>query len=352
MFRDEWPMRLSVLRFLVPIILVTAGLPALSQIDRDSSGTRPTPQQGIATAHAAHLIATGQLDEALKELESLALEQPEPPGVELMLGFAYYQQSKLNKAEKAFGKALTQDPHDLKSMQLLSITLFRLGRSAEAIPILEQERSSSNAAIDPDYLLGMCYMDVQRYDDARRAIASDAHLPPESPTAYLLTARLLLRREYLPAAEDAGKKALALNPSLPLGHELIGEIALARNDVAQAIVDFNEERAVNPVYGGLYERLGDAYFHAGDYQLALQELERAVLLEPNTTGPYILLGKVLLRRQDPVAATTYLQRALRMDPGNYITHLLLGQAYQATGRTREASVEFEKVRQMQYGNHR
>jgi Tfp pilus assembly protein PilF len=70
------------------------------------------------------------------------------------------------------------------------------------------------------------------------------------------------------------------------------------------------------------------------------------------TGPYILLGKVFLQRQDPVTATTYLERALRMDSRNYITHLLLGQAYHATGRTREAAMEFQKVRQMQYGNGR
>jgi tetratricopeptide (TPR) repeat protein len=270
-----------------------------------------------------------------------------------MLGFVYYQRLELDKGEKAFKKALVQDPHDLQSMQMLAITLFRLGRCAEAIPFLEQERGlPPNATIDPDYLLGLCYMDVDRYDDARRMIALEAHLPPESAAAYLLTGRLLLRREYLPAAEEAGKKALSLRPSLPLAHELLGELALARNDISQAIADFKAERAVNPLYGRLYERLGDAYFRAGDYQLSLQSLNRAALLEPNSTGPYILLGKVFLQRQDPMMATSYLERALRMDPSNYITHLLLGQAYHATGRTQEASIEFQKVRQMQYGNGR
>jgi tetratricopeptide (TPR) repeat protein len=95
-------------------------------------------------------------------------------------------------------------------------------------------------------------------------------------TAAILIGRLLLRREYLPAAEEAGKKALSLRPSLPLAHELLGELALARNDISQAIADFKAERAVNPLYGGLYERLGDAYFRAGDYQLSLQSLNRAV----------------------------------------------------------------------------
>jgi tetratricopeptide (TPR) repeat protein len=344
--------RLSLLRILGLSVLVASGLSSLSQPLNASAGMPNSAAQGD-TATAAKLIAVGRLDEAAGYLEKLSLEQPEAAGVERMLGYVYYERSELNKAEMAFRKALAQDPHDLKSMQMLSITLFRLGRSADAVPILEQKRKLGGARNgDSDYLLGLCYMDVERYDDARRMIASEAHMSSESAAAYLLTARLLLRREYLPAAENAGQKALALNPRLPLGHELLGEIALARNDVAQAIADFNEERAVNPLYGGLYERLGDAYFHAGNYSLALQALERAVLLEPNTTGPYILLGKVFLQRQDPVTATTYLQRALHLDPGNYITHLLLGQAYHATGRTQEASMEFQKVRQMRYGDAR
>jgi tetratricopeptide (TPR) repeat protein len=343
----------SMLQILLPCILVMAGLSSLGQsLNPGADAARPASRQSTATAHAAHLIAAGKPDEAFADLATLSAEQPEPAGVERMLGFVYYQRSELNNAEKAFEKALTQDPRDLQSMQLLSITLFRLGKPAEAIPILERERGSPDATIDPDYLLGMCYMDVQRYDDARRMIASEAHLAPGSPAAYLLTGRLLLRREYLPAAEDAARKALALNPRLPLANELLGQIALAQSDTSRAIADFKAERAVNPLYGGLYERLGDAYFRAGDYQLSLQSLNRAALLEPNSTGPFILLGKVFLQRQDPVMATTYLERALRMDPNNYITHLLLGQAYHATGRDKEASSEFQKVRQMQYSDHR
>jgi tetratricopeptide (TPR) repeat protein len=350
----DGPMRLLMLRLLIPCLLTAACLPALSQqFDPNTVVTRSTPQQDTATAHAAQLIAAGELDEALTELKALAVEQQEPAGVERMLGFVYYQQSELNNAEKAFKKALARDPRDLKSMQMLGITLFRLGRPADAIPILEAERLPSiNASVDPSYVLGLCYMDVQRYDDARRMIAAEYGLPAEAPSTYLLMGRLLLRREYVPAAEEAGKKALASNPNLPLAHELLGEIDLARSDISQAIAEFQTERAVNPLYGGLYERLGDAYFRAGDYQLSLQALDRAVLLEPNSTGPYILLGKVFLQRNDPLMAMGYLQRALRMDPGNYITHFLLGKAYSAIGRTREASVEFETVRQMQYGNKR
>lgn len=342
-----------MLKLLVLSAVAIANISSLSQPVTLGNEIPSTSTDNAATARAAHLIAEGKLDEAAKSLEVLAAEQPERPGVARLLGYVYYQRSALNQAEKEFTSALSQDPHDMQSMQMLAITLFRLGRPAEAIPLLEEERSLPvNATTDPDYLLGLCYMDVQRYDDARRMVALEAHLPPDSAAAYLLTARLLLRREYLPAAEDAATKALTLRPDLPLANDLLGEIALARNNTTQAITDFNHERKVNPLHGGLYEHLGDAYFRRGNYQLALQALSRAALLEPNATGPYILLGKVFLQRQDFMTATTYLERALRMDPSNYITHFLLGQAYHGTGRTQAASIEFQKVRQLQYGSDR
>ena len=309
-----------------------------------------TSQTTAATRHAAQLINEGNLKGALTELNALALEHPALPGLEYLRGFAYYQQSELSNAETAFRKALSQNPQDRESRQLLGITLYRQGRPADAILVLEADHSSLGITnVDPSYLLALSYIDVQRYDDARRSIAAEYGCPPESPSAYLLLARILVRREFMLPAEAAARKSLELNPRLPLAHELLGEIALAKSDVVQAIEEFQSERALDPLHASIYERLGDAYFRAGDDEQARQSLNRAVLLDPNSTGPYILLGKVLMRQQNPLVATGYLQRALRMDPGNYITHYLLGQAYHATGRAEDASREFEKSEQLRFG---
>ncbi len=320
-----------------------SGTAAATASDRSSQGTE-------ITKHAAQLINEGDLKAALTELDALAIEHPALPGVEYLRGFAYYQQSDLSKAETTFTKALSQNPQDRASRQMLGITLYREGRPADAIPVLEMEHSSLGVTnVDPSYLLSLCYVDVQRYDDARRSIAAEYGFPPDSPSAYLLTARILVRREYMVPAESAARKSLQLNPRLPLAHELLGEIDLAKSDIAQAIKEFQSERALDPLHATVYEQLGDAYFREGDDEQARKSLNRALLLDPNSTGPYILLGKVLMRQQNPLVATGYLQRALHMDPGNYITHYLLGQAYHATGHAQEAYREFEKSEQLRFG---
>jgi tetratricopeptide (TPR) repeat protein len=294
------------------------------------------------------LLAQGKLDQALAKLDALSTQSPEPVGVERLRGFIFYQQNKFIEADAAFAKALAQDPKDMEAMQLRGVTLFRMGKAADAIPLLEQARSSvPSANIDPNYVLGVSYMQVARLDDARRAFAAQYGFAPESAPAYLLAARMFFHQENVPAAHASATKALQLNASLPLARQLLGEIALAAGDTTGAIAEFQKEAQINPLNGELYDRLGDAYLRNRQDTEAQHALNRAVLLEPNATGPYILLGKLMLNQQNAVMASMYLERARQMDPGNYMTHFLLGQAYRIEGRKDDAAREFHAAEQLQ-----
>jgi predicted Zn-dependent protease len=288
------------------------------------------------------MIDRGRSDDALKQLDALAAKQPVAAGVNRLRGLALYSENDFTDADVALASALKQDPHDQESTQLRGLTLFRMGRPADAIPLLESASSwTSQTKIDPNYVLALCYLDTNQYDKARGAFATQYGFPGDSAPAYLLAARMLLRRDYLPVAQQFATKALELDPQLPLAHSLLGEVALAGEHLDVAVAEFEKERVRNPLDGSIYDRLGDAYSRAGEYTKAQQSLQRALLLEPNSTGPYILLGKVLLKRQDPASALMYLERAEKMDSSNYITHSLLGQAYRSLGRADDASRETE-----------
>ena len=268
--------------------------------------------------------------------------------MERLRGMVFYEQGQIQSSATAFEHALAQDPGDREAMQMEGVALFRIGKPAAAIPLLEQAHLSiARTNIDSNYVLGLCYLDTRRYDDARKAFATQYGFPPESPSAYLLAARMMLRRDYLPAADSFAQKALSDNPNLPLGHLLLGQIRLAQSQLTEAVAEFTRESELNPLYGEVYDRLGDTYLRQGDYNKAQEVLDRAVLLEPNSPVPFILLGKVLLKQQDPVMAKMYLDKALAMDPRNYMTHTLLGQAYRSLGQASQASHEFQIAEQIQ-----
>ena len=300
------------------------------------------PADSSPFASAQDLAARGRLDKALAVLDQLATQSPEALGVERLRGMIFYQTEQFPQAIAAFAKATAQDPGDRESIEMQGVTLFRQGQAREALPFLEKAHTSvERANIDPQYVLGLCYADVGRYDDARHAFAAQYGFAGDSAEAYLLAARLLLRREFAAQSAVQARKALELNPALPLAHQLLGEVALAKGDLTEAIRELEAERKINPLNGVLYDRLGDAYLRNEQLSEAQQALNRAVLLEPTSTAPYILLGETFLKLKQPIQALHYLDHAVKMDPSNSMTHNLLGQAYKATGQMSEANREFK-----------
>lgn len=353
---------------------VLAG-PALTQTHADSTNPQSNGQSALPNSPAPDLAAPapdpaapasdlaaieqqilhGHATEALLQLDELSGRKQNLPGVNRLRGMALYQQGKLGEADAAFVAAIANDPKDRQSIQMRGITLFRQGRPAAAIPLLESLRSTpaadhatgDAAPVDPLYVLALCYLDTRRYDDARSAFAVQFGFPPDSAAAYLLGARMLLRHDYVPVAKQFAEKAVELAPKLPGAHTLLGEAELAGNHLDEAIQQFEAERVLNPLEPSVYDRLGDAYVRRGSFALARQSLQEAILLEPNATGPFILLGKVLLKEGDPASAAGYLEHARSMDDQNYITHSLLGQAYRQMGRTDDAHRETQTAQKLQ-----
>ena len=326
-------------------------MPVLLAASAAASEVETVPAAPPTLNQASSLAARGHLDPAMALLDILAQKLPEQPGVERLRGEIFYQKQMLGEADAAFAKALQQDPEDREAMEMRGVTLYRLARPAEAIPLLERaNRTVSSANVDPEYVLGLCYMDVKRYDDARHAFAAQFGFAPDSPAAYVTTARLLLRREFTDEARAFVNKALTIDPKLPMAHQLLGEIALARADLPTAIRELEMEEKLNPLDGSLYEHLGDAYVRNAQYEQARRVLNRAILLQPNDTGPYILLGEALTRMGNPAEAVHYLAHAEQMDPGNAVTHTQLGQAYRAMGDMGMAEREYRIAVYIQHRN--
>ena len=81
----------------------------------------------------------------------------------------FYQQNKMVEAAAAFGKAVTQDPKNLEAMQMQGVSFFvREARRSDS-PARTGTQFYFKCQCRPDYVLGLCYLDTGRYDDARRA---------------------------------------------------------------------------------------------------------------------------------------------------------------------------------------
>ncbi|HKD49774.1 MAG TPA: tetratricopeptide repeat protein [Candidatus Acidoferrum sp.] len=345
---------------LLPMLAITAVLSPIAffggqrQVEPQSSQqiNAPQPKQPVSqqseVAEARRLARQGKFDDAIAQLESLAAKQPDTKGLAHEFGVVYYKKSDYPKAVASFKKALEENPGDSEATQLMGLSYYLSGRPAEAIAPLEKVQTwYPSANVDASYILGICYIQTKDFSNARKAFAKMFAVPPDSPASYLFTARMMLRFDFDVPAEEYAKKAVELDPKLPLAHSLLGEIYLYKSRLPEATEQFQKELELNPGDAAAYYKLADAYSRAQKYEEAEKLLQRSIWLDATSTGPYILMGKVLEKKGESALAVRALQRAITMDPNNSIPHHLLGLAYRELGRNDDAERELKLSEQLQ-----
>jgi len=338
-FKVHWP---SV-RFVCCVFLFLP-LPSLSFAQSPLS----SPSSPASYDQIHRLTDQGKFDEALSALNEILKSNPAAKNLSHEFGIIYYRKGDYLNAISSFQRAIAENPNDNEATQLTGLSLYLAGKPSDAIPYLEKVQSwYPSASVDASYILGIAYIQTKSYSNARAAFAKMFQVPPDSAAAYLFTARLLLRLDFGPVAEEYGKKAVELDPKLPLAHQLLGELYLYQSKIPEATAQLEQELAINPGNPVAYYKLADAYSRVQKFDEAEKLLQRSIWLDATSTGPYILLGKVLQKKGETQLAIRALQRAISMDPNNNIPHHLLGQAYRELGRTEDAERELKLAEQLQ-----
>jgi tetratricopeptide (TPR) repeat protein len=294
------------------------------------------------------LLQLGKYDEALGVLNGVQENHPGAPGLAHEFGLAYYKKGDYPKAAASLEKAQEANTDDSEAVQLLGLSYYLANRPADAIPALERVQTwFASANVDAAYILGICYIQTKDYPHARTAFAKMFGVPGDSAASYLFTARMLLRQDFGPVAEEYAQKAASLDPKLPLVHFLLGELDLYHSKIPEAIAEFQKELALNPGYAAAYYKLADAYSRIQKFDEAEKLLQRSIWLDATASGPYILMGKVLQKKGETELAVRALQHALTMDPNNPVPHHLLGQAYRDLGRNEDAERELNAAGQLE-----
>jgi tetratricopeptide (TPR) repeat protein len=330
---------------------LTGILLALSSLGISQQSTAPEPAPPATASdfsNARKLMQQGKMEEAITELQGIEARDPGAKGLALEMGAAYYKKGDYPKAAEYLKRVTAADPANNEATQLLGLSYYLMGHPADAAPLLERVQGwYPRANVDAAYILGTCYIQLKNYDQARKSFGRMFDVPGDSAAAYLFTARMLLRQDYDPIAEEYAEKAAALDPKLPLVHFLLGEIYTYKSRIPEAIAEFQKEMTINPGNAATYYKLADAYSRVQKYDEAERLLQRSIWLDATTTGPYILMGKVLEKKGESELAVRALQHAASMDPNNPTTHHLLGQAYRDMGRKQEAESELQLAEQLQ-----
>jgi tetratricopeptide (TPR) repeat protein len=300
-----------------------------------------------ALSEARRLINDGQPRKAAERLQSLkaGADPALQPQIDLLLGVAYYHADDPAKAVEVLAPVVDRLPVDSlarrEAEQVLGLSAVVIGKFAEAIPRLAATRRWAPDNQELAYALAQAYVQTQRPDSARATVASVYGVPPDSAGAHLLAAQLMIRLEMEPLAEVELRKAVEKDARLPGANLLLGQIALFRGQLPEAVSLTLRELAISPANAMAFSQLGDAYVRLSKWDDAITALQKSIWLNPYYSAPYILLGRAYVKKAQPAVAEGMLRRAIQFDPNNRTAHYLLAQLLQQAGREEEAKREFE-----------
>ena len=145
--------------------------------------------------------------------------------------------------------------------------------------------------------------------------------------------------QALERAWEYGQKAIALDDSLTVAHELLGTVYFWKQQYAQAIVELERAIALGPSWGSAYAVLGLALNAVGRSGEAIGILEKAIRLNPRSpifTSNYLAtLGDSYRLTGRTEEAIETLKKSLSLRP-NGLAMLILTVIYSELGRDAEA----------------
>lgn len=333
-------MKFLALNVLLLLILLTQ--PISAQTEQVLPGKAQSNSSTVEQAES--LLGAGKIDAAINMLTAIAQSEPNEPRISHLLGLAYYQKADYVRALGYLAVATKRAPEGSRQykqdVQMLGLSHYLLGHIKEAIPYLEQVSSWAPDNVEMAYTLGTGYIQTRDLDKARESFARMFSIPPDSASAHLINAQMMIRQQFEDFAEKELQKALDLDPKLPQANYLLGEMAIYRANLEQGIQFLRKEIAINPGFAMAYYMLGEAYTRQLKWDEAVAPLQESIWLNPFFSGPYIVLGKVYLKKGQHGNAEGMLRRALKMDPNNFSGHHLLAQVLQQSNRVEEAKREF------------
>ena len=249
-------------------------------------------------------IGAARYREALAQLEA---EDARSAAWHVLASKAYDGLNDPARAVSEAEAALQMDPrNEAAHVQLGYIFLSR------NTPLAAVEIFSEAERMFPESLVlrlgkGLALKEVQRYDEAEKALA--ACWP--HPLAFDGLATVLVRRGKFEEAKGLAERFIQAKPDDYRGYYFL---AAAKD--------------------GLQEK--------DSKEAVKQSLER----KADFAASHALLGKIQLRDGELQAAAASLEQAIRYRPDLVQAHLQLGQTYRRLGRNADAAREFDIVREL------
>jgi tetratricopeptide (TPR) repeat protein len=297
------------------------------------------------------LLQSGQLDQALVQLQAAAASHPDSIPIEVALGYTQRLRGDNDEARRLCTHALTRDPTQPVAMRVLLEIAGDQGGLTGGVLRIEDILKSGSAHVPASAWLDLArlYLEVARTEisppeaglilKTRLPLLQQAASvpPPEIETLSLLAeAYRGLGRET--EALETLRRAYDLEPSNVDLALRCADLEAQLGETDDEIRDYENVYQLNPALPGLREKLENLYEDHQRFGDAARLLQEAVAESPKDTGLQIDLGIAYEESHHPQEAQACFRRvfdALDCPPEAYVKLALFQQGHKELEQSAE-----------------
>ena len=213
--------------------------------------------------------------------------------------------------------------------------LFELGDYQTALEVLSKLAPADRNSPEVSFWRARCYEKL-----ATSAYLSLYQADPDSYRLHQIMGDLAAARNDDRKAVEEYRAAIAFKPTLPNLHYSLGHVLWKDLKVKEARDEFAAELKINPQHPGALNELGDTYLLEHQPEQALPFLIKAVAIETHNPDFHRDVGTAYSDLHQYEKAAAELQIAVSGDHDGSV-HYKLARVYQAMGQKEKAAREFQ-----------
>ncbi|MFL6201704.1 MAG: sulfatase-like hydrolase/transferase [Thermoanaerobaculia bacterium] len=254
----------------------------LASLGYVAGGTAPSPKRTERTGRnpveavdlfqrferAHNLLASGDSQAALSELEALVAADPGNPVFRGKLAQAWKERGELGRAVPLYLQAAEDAPDDPEAWYNLATALQQAGRLHEAREALAKAMHLDPARPEAHNMLGIVHLAEGKPEEARQELELAVRLDPRNAHALNNLGNVLRGLRRPAEAEAAYRRAVAAAPRYAEPLNGLGTLEVERDRPAQALSYFEQALRLAPRYHEVRLNRAIAFDMAGETEAA------------------------------------------------------------------------------------
>lgn len=294
---------------------------------------------------AREALAQHDLQRASYEYAEILKLDPQNSEVSAAQGMTLYGLGKPAEAAAALKHALGLNPEQANVELFLGLAQSDLGQCDQAVPLLRKyfhERTEKKLRRLVGISLLSCHLSGPNLDEAIDLGRTLRQLYPEDADVLYHVATVYSRL-WNEAVAELVKKA----PDSFRVHQLAGEALEAQGKGDQAIKEYRKALEINPKVPQLHYRIGRIVLaESGDSEAdrkALEHFERELAINAGNASAHLEMGEIFRKGRNFEAARKHYDRALELSPALVEARVGLSKVYLAEQKPERALKELEEA---------